>query len=114
IIASIDRVRLAVGQRRRLWEHTTYVRTVLKRLGFDIGEGDTPIIPIIVGSNELTMEFSRRLQQAGVAAIAIRPPTVPAHQARLRLTVMATHQREDLDFVIDKLAGIGQELGVIE
>lgn len=113
ITAAIDAVRLEQDRRKLLFQHSQFVRTELARLGFTIGEGNTPIIPIITGTNEITVRFSGHLQEEGIAAIAIRPPTVPNNQARIRLTIMATHQRKDLQWAIEKLSKIGRALGVI-
>jgi len=113
ITAAIQVVRLEHSRRVQLFEHSYYLRKQLEQLGFCIGEGNTQIIPIITGTNEATMKFSGRLQEEGIAAIAVRPPTVPENQSRIRLTVMATHQRKDLDWAIEKLARVGRELGVI-
>lgn len=113
ILAAIEWIQTADERRQRLWRHTREMRAKLRQLGFNIGAGDTQIIPLIIGSNEATVAMSERLRQEGVAAIAIRPPTVPENQARLRLTAMATHRREDLDAALEKAAAVGGELGVI-
>lgn len=103
------------GQRLRetLHANSLFFRRELTRLGFNTGGSETQIVPVLIGSNEKTVMFSQRLQEAGIAAFAVRPPTVPENQARIRFTVMATHERQDLADAIGKIADAGRELGVI-
>ncbi|MGG1658656.1 8-amino-7-oxononanoate synthase [Brevibacillus sp. NRS-1366] len=96
--------RVAVRRNARLFRH------LLRLRGFSVEEGDTPIIPLAIGENELTLQYSRKLRERGIAAVAIRPPTVPAGSARIRFTVMATHTRADLEWAADQLKGIRDEL----
>ncbi|CRH75735.1 8-amino-7-oxononanoate synthase [Chlamydia trachomatis] len=60
------------------------------------------------------MEFAARLQKEGIAAIAVRPPTVPENEARIRFTVTALHDKKDLDWAVQKVSIIGKEMGVVE
>lgn len=114
ISVAIDIVRVEQIRRKQLMELSNYFRSSLKKLGFQIGTSETQIIPVIIGSNEQAMLFSRKLQEEGIAAIAVRPPTVPEGQARIRFTVMASHERKDLEQAIAKIAHVGHKLGVIE
>ncbi|MFC1510138.1 8-amino-7-oxononanoate synthase [Candidatus Omnitrophota bacterium] len=107
---AVELIEASHDRRERLWENTRYMLSQLKLQGFNVGESQTPIIPLILGDAALTLEFSRRLLREGIFISAIRPPTVPEHTARLRLSLMATHTKEDCDFVLDKLSKIGEEL----
>ena len=100
-------------RRTRLAKHSEYVRRELNRMGFDTLESQTPIIPILVKDPNRAVEFSRKLFESGIFVQAIRPPTVPMNTARLRLTVMATHQQNDLDFVLEEFQQTGKELCLI-
>mgnify|MGYP001563009753 CR=1 FL=1 len=62
----------------------------------------SPIIPILLKDSKKALLFSEKLFEEGIFVQAIRPPTVPVNTARLRVTVMATHSREDLEFEIGK------------
>lgn len=99
--------------RERLWDNTHYVKTNLSKMGFDTLRSESPIIPILVKDSQLAVKFSQRLLEEGIFISAIRPPTVPVNTARLRLTLMATHERKDLDYLLEKLGKIGRELGII-
>jgi 8-amino-7-oxononanoate synthase len=85
----------------------------LQEAGFHIGDSTTHIVPVIVGSNEATLRFSMKLQEAGIAAIAIRPPTVPQYSSRIRFAVTAQHTNDDLQWAVQRIVQIGKEEGVI-
>ncbi|MFD0770776.1 8-amino-7-oxononanoate synthase [Bacillus sp. CGMCC 1.60114] len=99
--------------RQRLIENGVYFRTALQEAGFHIGDSTTHIVPVIVGSNEATLRFSMKLQEAGIAAIAIRPPTVPQYSSRIRFAVTAQHTNDDLQWAVQRIVQIGKEEGVI-
>jgi 7-keto-8-aminopelargonate synthetase-like enzyme len=69
----------------------------LKQLGFVLSETQSPILPLIIGDAETCMQFSERLLEGGVFAQGIRPPTVPPGTSRLRITLMATHERAHIE-----------------
>lgn len=100
-------------RRERLWEKVRFFRESLKSLDFRTGDSQTQIIPILIGDNQLTMTFSQRLFQEGVYIPGIRPPSVPQGQGRLRVSLMATHTRPDLERALRALKKVGKELGVI-
>lgn len=105
-IAALRLVREADHARVRLLEHASKLRSGLAQLGFEIPEGESQIIPVLIGENRRTMQLSAKLLERGVFVQGIRPPTVPAGTARLRLTPMATHQAEQIEQVIAAFASI--------
>ncbi|MEH6889662.1 8-amino-7-oxononanoate synthase [Bacillus sp. JJ864] len=110
---AIDIVRKDEIDRYRLIENGRYFRTALQEAGFHIGDSTTHIVPVIVGSNEAALCFSMKLQEAGIATIAIRPPTVPQHSSRIRFAVTAQHTNNDLQWATQRIVQIGKEEGVI-
>ena len=84
-------------RRRRLFENASAFRKGLKKLGLNIGQSNSHIIPLILGSERRALALSDFLWNRGIAAIAIRPPTVPKDTARLRFSIMATHEKTDLE-----------------
>jgi len=114
--ASLKGVEIIVREpqrRAQLWANTNHVLAGLRRLGFDTLNTQTPIIPVMVRDARLAVRFSEKLFEQGIFVSAIRPPTVPLNTARLRLTVMATHTREDLDFLLENMARTGKDLCII-
>jgi 8-amino-7-oxononanoate synthase len=83
VVASADR------ERNDLAALAAFLRGKLREAGFDIGRGDTQIVPIFLGENERAVRFSALLNEAGFGVRPIRPPTVPAGTSRLRLSVNA-------------------------
>ncbi|KEK26056.1 8-amino-7-oxononanoate synthase [Bacillus gaemokensis] len=106
---AIEIVREDEGSRQRLLENGGYFRNALQEAGFDIGDSSTHIVPVIVRSNEAAIHFSRKLQEVGIAAIAIRPPTVPYNSSRIRFAVTAKHAKTDLEWAIKQIIRIGKE-----
>ena len=102
------------GKRRlQLLENGTYFRNALQEAGFNIGDSSTHIVPVIVRSNETVMRFSEKLQEVGIAAIAIRPPTVPQNSSRIRFAVTSQHLKSDLEWAIEQIIRIGKEEGIL-
>ncbi|MEK4221070.1 aminotransferase class I/II-fold pyridoxal phosphate-dependent enzyme [Bacillus sp. FSL W8-0116] len=113
ILAAISIVQQETIRRKKLQENSYYFRKKLYEIGFDIGTSETQIVPIMIGSNELTVLFSKKLEEKGIAAVAIRPPTVPEGTARIRFSLMSTFAKEELDWTLEQVAAVGKELGVI-
>ncbi|WP_297160528.1 8-amino-7-oxononanoate synthase [Thermogemmatispora sp.] len=97
----------------RLQANAAYLRRGLQALGFDTLTSSTHIVPVLVGEAGQALKMAERLQERGVLAVAIRPPTVPAGMARIRASVMAVHERSDLDFALEAFADVGRELGLL-
>ena len=97
----------------KLQWNAAYLREGLKEKGFNVLAGETAIIPLIIGGAKETIQFSARLEELGVFAPGIRPPTVPDGTSRIRITVMATHTKEQLDQAIDVFTKVGKELRII-
>ncbi|WP_433595806.1 glycine C-acetyltransferase [Lysinibacillus xylanilyticus] len=98
----------------KLWENGDYLKVGLAKLGFNIGESETPITPCIIGDEKLTQEFSRRLFEEGVYAKSIVFPTVPKGTGRVRNMPTAAHTKEMLDDALAIYEKVGRELGVIQ
>ncbi|MFD1606310.1 glycine C-acetyltransferase [Oceanobacillus luteolus] len=96
-----------------LWENADYLKAGLKDKGFDIGNSETPITPVIIGDEQLTQKFSKRLFESGVYAKSIVFPTVPRGTGRVRNMPTAAHTKEMLDQAIATYEKIGKEMGMI-
>lgn len=100
-------------RRRRLWDNTRYLRAGLRDLGFEVGQSETQIIPLMVRESERTMRVCQELLDRGVFAQGIRYPSVPRGTERIRLTVTASHSTSDLDTALITLAEVGRALHLI-
>ncbi len=112
-LAALDLLEESTELVDRLWENARYFKAKMQELGFDTGKSETPITPIMLGEAPLAQEFSRRLFEAGVFAMAIGYPTVPKGAARIRVMPSAAHTQEDLDFAIQAFEKVGRELGLL-
>ncbi|WP_010648482.1 glycine C-acetyltransferase [Oceanobacillus massiliensis] len=97
----------------KLWENGNYLKEGLKKLGFDIGESETPITPCIIGEEKDAQKFSKRLYEEGVYAKAIVFPTVPRGTGRVRNMPTAAHTKEMLDNAIAIYEKVGKEMNLI-
>jgi 8-amino-7-oxononanoate synthase len=113
VLAALEILRSEPERRAALWANTRLLADGLRSLGYDLGQSETPIIPVLVGTLERTFLFWRKLFDAGVFTNPVVPPAVPASQCRLRTSLMATHTKEQIDFALDAFAAIGRQLGVI-
>ena len=98
----------------RLWDNTIYFKANLKSAGFDTGESETPITPIMVGEAKLAHAFSAELFQNGLYSTGIGYPTVPEGKARIRTIVTAAHTREMLDRASEILARVAAKMGILK
>jgi glycine C-acetyltransferase len=112
-IAAIDVLESEPQHVRTLWEHTRYFKQTMKDLGFDTGNSQTPITPIIVGESGIAKKLSMRLFEEGVFALPIVYPMVARDKARIRTIMNAALTRQDVDFAIAAFQKIGKELHII-
>jgi glycine C-acetyltransferase len=112
-LAAIDVLEAEPELIERLWENTRFFKDGLARLGFDIGQSETPITPVIAGSGALAMKLSDRLFEEGVFAQGIGFPTVPDDKSRVRTIVTAEHTRDELETCLAAFETVGRELALI-
>jgi 8-amino-7-oxononanoate synthase len=112
-LTAFDLIENEPERRARLYAIGKKVREELLQMGFRVMPGETPILPILIGEAERAVEFSSYLEEQGIFAPAIRPPSVPQGTSRIRLTLMATHTDEDVRDILDSFSRIGQKMGVI-
>jgi glycine C-acetyltransferase len=111
--AAVDILESSEELVQKLWRNTRYFRKKIQEAGFNTGASETPITPVLLGEAKVAQEFSRRLFEESVFAMAISYPTVPMGKARIRAMISAAHSIEDLDFGIDRFIAIGKQLNVI-
>jgi 8-amino-7-oxononanoate synthase len=103
ITASIDVMSEEPQRQQRLRDRSKEFRRALLQLGLKIPQGDSPIIPVMVGEESEAMKLADKLQGQGLLIQAVRPPTVPNGTSRLRITLSSEHTQEELDHLIDAL-----------
>jgi glycine C-acetyltransferase len=106
----LDMLSASTELRDRLEENTQYFRKGMCNAGFDIPQGDHPIVPVMLGDAALAQKMSQKLLEHGIYAIGFFYPVVPQGKARIRAQISAAHTKEDLDKAISAFAEIYQEL----
>ena len=113
-LAGLDVIENEPERLKILWNNTRYFNEALTKAGFDTGNSETPVTPVMVGDSAKAQELSKRLFEEGVFALAIVFPTVPRGKERLRTIVTAGHTKEDLEFAVEKFTKVGKEMGLIK
>ena len=97
----------------RLWLNTRLMKEGLEALGFDTGGSETPIVPVYIGEMSKCFQMCMRLEEEGLFVNPIIPPAVAPNETLLRLSLMATHTPDQIDFALSKMDKVGRELGVL-
>ncbi len=103
IDAALDLVVELDAERATLMERSSKVRLAVEELGMNTGRSNTQIIPIVTGRDEDALSLARHLESSGILAPAIRPPTVPDGEARVRVSLTAAHTDEHIDHLLFSL-----------
>src|SRR5689334_5221137 len=113
-IAVLDLLSETTALRDKLERNTRYFRSKMTEAGFDIKNGEHPIVPIMLYDSVLAARFADELLQEGIYVIGFFYPVVPKGQARIRVQISAAHEPEHLDKAINAFTKIGKELGVLK
>jgi 8-amino-7-oxononanoate synthase len=113
VLAALDIIESEPERRERLWENTRYMMLELQALGFDCGNSSTPVIPIVVGPDEMAFRMAKRLEDEGVFVNAVVSPASPPGRALIRTSYMATHTRAHLDRALEAFRKVGHEMRLI-
>ncbi len=114
VLKALEIIKSEPERIERLHYNASRVRRELKNLGFRVLDGQTPIVPVVIGDDLLTFKFWRLLFDNGVFVNAVISPAVPQGMQLLRLSFMATHEDKHLDIVIEKFEKVGKELALID
>ncbi len=117
IVGAANKVFEIIGNntqlRDKLDENTKYFKSKIISAGFDVKQGDSPIVPIMLYDAALSQDFANMLLKEGVYAVGFFYPVVPKGQARIRTQISAAHTREHLDKAVNAFVKVGKELKVI-
>lgn len=113
-IAVLDLLNETTSLRDKLEFNTLYFRKKMTAAGFDIREGDHPIVPIMLYEAETAQNFASRLLDEGIYVIGFFFPVVPKGLARIRVQLSAAHEQQHLDRAIAAFTKVGKELGVLK
>lgn len=114
VLKALEIMRAEPERIELLWRNTRKMHEGFKSIGFKIGSTQTPIVPILIGSEAKAFAFAQRLFEEGVFATPAIYPAVRYGEAIVRTSFMSSHTEEDLDKVLDIFAKIARELGTFD
>lgn len=112
VLAALEIMQDEPERRERLWANTRTVAEALRAMGYDIGETQTPVIPVLIGDFDHTMRAWRSLFDDGVFTHAIAPPAVPENACRIRVSVTAEHTEEQIARVLSAFERVARGRGL--
>jgi len=113
VIAALEIIKNEPERMEKLWEITHYAIDNFRRLGFDIGQTQTPIIPLYVRDNIKTLKLVRMLMDEGVFVNPVVSPAVSKDDTLIRFSLMATHTKEQIDIALEKISRLSKKLDII-
>ena len=113
-IAVLDMLKETTSLRDKLEENVNYFKQGIKKVGLEIKEGDSAIVPVMLYDAKLAQTFAAKLLDEGIYVIGFFYPVVPKDKARIRVQLSAAHEKEHLDKALAAFEKVGKELGVIK
>jgi 8-amino-7-oxononanoate synthase len=112
--AALEIIENSNENRQRLLSNVKKIKISLTEMGYSVKGDITPIIPVIIGDPQKAVIFAEKLLENGIYAPAIRPPTVPIGESRIRLTVTSDHSLKEIEYLLECFHFIGKELNMIQ
>ena len=112
-LAALDIMESEPERIEKLWANTNRMRKGLQEMGYDTATSCTPIIPVIIGDNDKVLIMRKMLFDEGIFVNPVVSPAVPKNKTLVRVSLMATHTFDQIDFALEKFKEIGKKLGVI-
>jgi len=113
LVAALEVIEEEPEHREKLWENINYFKSNLISMGFDLGNSETAIFPVIIGDDFKVKEMCRRLHELDIYVNPVMYPAVPKRLSRIRMSIMCAHTREHLDKALEALETVGREYEVI-
>jgi 8-amino-7-oxononanoate synthase len=113
VLAALEIMQKEPERIAQLWRNTQRMKQGLMSLGFELGDSETPILPVYCRDMMMAFQFCKRLQEEGVFVNPVVYPAVAPGNELIRISLMATHSEKQIDFALEKLGTIGKELNVV-
>lgn len=114
LLAALDIIEDEPEHKEKLWNNINYFKSNLTAMGFDLGNSETAIFPIIIGDDLKVREMCRRLHEMDIYVNPVMYPAVPKRLARIRMSLMSAHTREHLDKALEAMETVGKEFDVVK
>ncbi|WP_350293283.1 glycine C-acetyltransferase [uncultured Croceitalea sp.] len=112
-IKVFDMLKNDTSLRDKLEKNTTYFKNGMKKAGFDIVDGDSAIVPVMLYDAKLSQQMADKLLEKGIYVIGFFYPVVPKGKARIRVQLSAAHEKEHLNHAINAFIAVGKELNIV-
>lgn len=109
-LASLDLMETEPEHLKKLWDNTQYAKDLIIKAGLEVGNTESPIIPIFIRNSEETFLISKLLQESGIFINPVVAPAVPPEDSLIRFSLMATHTYEQIEFAVEKLQKAVQQV----
>jgi len=113
VLAALQIMQAEPERVAQLWRNTHRMKKGLKDLGFNLGDSETPILPVYCRDLVVAFKVCKRLHEEGLFVNPVVSPAVAPGQELIRISLMATHTDQQVDFALDKLGKVGKELGLL-
>lgn len=113
-IEALNILKTEPERQENLWKITNYALASFREAGFEIGDTESPIIPLYVRDTDKTFEVTKLAFDEGVFINPVIPPACAPQDTLVRFALMATHTKEQVDFAIDKLSKCFKQLGILK
>jgi len=113
-LATVEIMDREPERRERLWENTRFFRDGLRSLGFDTGDSQSPVVPVVVGEDMNALRMVHLLEERGVFVNCVLSPATPPGRALIRTSLMATHTRSHLSRALEAFEKVGREVGLLQ
>lgn len=114
VLATLEIIQTEPERRERLWQITEKMKSGFQAMGYNTGPTETPIIPVMIGNDELTFMLWKMLRENGIFTNPVIYPAVPKEKSLIRTSYSATHSDEELETVLESFQRCGKQLGIIE
>ena len=114
VIAALDLIQEEPERIDKLWDNTHYAMKLLNEAGFDTGHTETPIIPIMIRDDFKTFKLTRDLLDQGIFVNPVVSPAVPSTSSLIRYSIMATHDKAQIEESVDKIYKLSKTIGVFD
>lgn len=114
VLATLEIIQTEPERRERLWQITEKMKSGFQAMGYNTGPTETPIIPVMIGNDELTFMLWKMLRENGIFTNPVIYPAVPEEKSLIRTSYSATHSDEELETVLESFQRCGKQLGIIE
>lgn len=114
VLAALEVIKSDPSIIEKLWDNTHYALESFKRMGFDTGVSETPIIPLYIRDNQKTFMFTKLLLEEGIFVNPVVSPAVRSDSTLIRFSLMATHTRDQIDKALDACQKIGRKLHLLQ